>query len=215
MAFHLHRCWVVWVGVDVPGTPPGPSSEPLLANHFFTNTRSEHDLLERFLATYDDVFAAPTGLPPAHACDHRIHLKPTTEPVAVHLYRYPSYRRTNWRHSVRPCCSRALSGPVPLPFRRQCCLSRSRMPHGGSVSTIRHSPRLQSKTSFPYPWWSCSTNSTVPASSPGWICARVITKCASIRRTWPRRRSRLTMGILSFWSCPLGCIMLRGCSRRS
>lgn len=39
------------------------------------------------------MFATPSGLPPAHPCDHRIHLLPNTAPVAVRPYRYPQLQK--------------------------------------------------------------------------------------------------------------------------
>jgi hypothetical protein len=47
-------------------------------------------LLDELLATFEDVFAEPTGLPPPRARDHAITLKPDTAPVAVRPYRYPA-----------------------------------------------------------------------------------------------------------------------------
>jgi hypothetical protein len=47
------------------------------------------DLLPSLLAEFDDLFALPTGLPPARTVDHRIHLKTGVSPVAVRPYRYP------------------------------------------------------------------------------------------------------------------------------
>jgi hypothetical protein len=64
-----------------------------LSNTLFTDTGSEQDLVERLLDTYNDVFADPAGLPPARDCDHRIHLKPVAEPVAVRPYRYPQIQK--------------------------------------------------------------------------------------------------------------------------
>jgi hypothetical protein len=46
-------------------------------------------LLDRLLGSFADIFAEPTGLPPARGHDHRIILKPNASPVAVRLYRYP------------------------------------------------------------------------------------------------------------------------------
>ena len=89
LAFNFHGRRVVWVDVGMPGTPPAPAADLLLASTFFTDTGSEQDLLACLLNTYSAVFVAPTGLPPARACDHRIHLKPAAEPVAIRPYRYP------------------------------------------------------------------------------------------------------------------------------
>lgn len=90
MAFTLRGSRVVWAGVGAPSTAP---SVTLLSGHLFTDKGAERALLEHLLDSYADVFAAPTGLPPARACDHRIHLKPGTEPVAVRPYRYPQLQK--------------------------------------------------------------------------------------------------------------------------
>jgi hypothetical protein len=45
------------------------------------------------LHSFDSVFQEPSGLPPSRECDHRIHLKPNTEPVVVHPYRYPQMQK--------------------------------------------------------------------------------------------------------------------------
>lgn len=47
-------------------------------------------LLDELLATFEDVFAEPTGLPPPRVRDHSITLKPNAAPVAVRPYRYPT-----------------------------------------------------------------------------------------------------------------------------
>jgi hypothetical protein len=47
-------------------------------------------LLEALLDSFGGLFAAPTGLPPKRAHDHRILLKPDASPVAVRPYRYPA-----------------------------------------------------------------------------------------------------------------------------
>ena len=116
MAFHLKGRRVVWAGVAASGTSPRPSSDPLLANNLFTDLGSEQDLLERFLATYDDVFAAPTGLPPARACDHRIHLKTATEPVAVRPYRYPQLQKDELETQCEAMMQQGIIRPSTSPF---------------------------------------------------------------------------------------------------
>lgn len=47
-------------------------------------------LMEALLDSFGGLFAAPSGLPPKRAHDHRILLKPDASPVAVRPYRYPA-----------------------------------------------------------------------------------------------------------------------------
>ena len=86
MAFTLRGRRVVWTGVGAPCTAP---SVALSSANLYTDKGAEHALLEQLLDAYQDVFTEPEGLPPTRACDHRIHLKAGTEPVAVRPYRYP------------------------------------------------------------------------------------------------------------------------------
>jgi hypothetical protein len=54
-------------------------------------TTTEGDaLLEALLDAFEEVFAAPTGLPPKRAHDRRTLLKPDAQPVAVRPYWYPA-----------------------------------------------------------------------------------------------------------------------------
>ncbi|XP_068649406.1 uncharacterized protein [Aristolochia californica] len=45
--------------------------------------------LSHLLTEFEDIFQVPTALQPIRHCDHCIRLKTSTEPVMVHLYRYP------------------------------------------------------------------------------------------------------------------------------
>jgi hypothetical protein len=90
MALSFRGRRVVWTGV---GAPAAASSTALFTTDLCIDEGSEHALLDLLLDTYNDVFTAPEGLPLAQACDHHIHLKPNTEPVAVHPYRYPQLQK--------------------------------------------------------------------------------------------------------------------------
>jgi hypothetical protein len=83
---------------------------------------AEKPLLDTLLASFDDVFADPQGLPPPRPCDHRIHLLPNTAPVAVRPYRYPQLQKDELEIQcaamlqqgiIRPSTS-AFSAPVLL-----------------------------------------------------------------------------------------------------
>lgn len=87
MAFWRGERRVFWRGIgstrhDVQST-----------QRLHTLRHNEPELLEHLLASFDDVFAEPQGLPPARPCDHRIHLKPGSDPVEVRPYRYPQLQK--------------------------------------------------------------------------------------------------------------------------
>ena len=78
MSFTRHGRDFCWMGVSTPSAPG-----------LYAATASE-SLLDELLASFEDVFAEPTGLPPKRARNHGIVLKPGTPPVAVRPYRYPA-----------------------------------------------------------------------------------------------------------------------------
>jgi hypothetical protein len=49
--------------------------------------------MDQLLLSFTPMFDEPQGLPPARHCDHRIHLRPGTQPVAVRPYRYPQLQK--------------------------------------------------------------------------------------------------------------------------
>jgi hypothetical protein len=54
---------------------------------------AKHPLLTQLLQQHGDLFAKPQGLPPVQEYDHRIHLPPGTDPVAMRPYRYPQLQK--------------------------------------------------------------------------------------------------------------------------
>jgi len=92
MAFTYHGRRVLWRGVGSPSAALPPTGG-LLAARGLSAKGTEPALLECLLDAYADVFMAPSGLPLARACDLRIHLKSSTEPVAVRPYRYPQLQK--------------------------------------------------------------------------------------------------------------------------
>ncbi|XP_068666522.1 uncharacterized protein [Aristolochia californica] len=55
---------------------------------------TEHCKLAQLLIDFEDLFHAPTALPPIRHCDHHISLKMGTDPVVVRPYRYPHLQKS-------------------------------------------------------------------------------------------------------------------------
>jgi hypothetical protein len=86
MAFTRGDHRVFWRGV-------GSTRHDVQSTRLYSVRTNEQSVLTRLLDSFEDVFAEPTGLPPARPCDHRIHLLPNTAPVAVRPYRYPQLQK--------------------------------------------------------------------------------------------------------------------------
>jgi len=94
MAFVLQGRRVLWTGIGSPNAAPNAQqADARLASTIYIDKGAEPALLERLLDLFSDLFTEPTGLPPERPCDHRIHLKPGTEPIAVRPYRYPHLQK--------------------------------------------------------------------------------------------------------------------------
>jgi hypothetical protein len=78
--------------------------------------QQEQVVLEQLLQSFEDVFQEPTGLPPSRACDHRIHLKPNTEPIAVHPYRYPQLQKNELEAHCIKMLQQGTIRPSTSPF---------------------------------------------------------------------------------------------------
>jgi hypothetical protein len=85
------------------------SSVPTLGPPTLSATTASEPLLDGLLATFEDIFVEPTGLPPKRAHDHRIILKPDAQPVAVRPYRYPAAHKDEFE---RQCAAMIEQGIV-------------------------------------------------------------------------------------------------------
>lgn len=85
MAFTYNGKCVLWRGLISLWHPTHGSPA------FYLTTREYY--LDHLLQSFEDVFQEPTGLPPSHPCDHRIHLKQNTKPITVHPYRYSQLQK--------------------------------------------------------------------------------------------------------------------------
>jgi hypothetical protein len=82
MTFSCQGRRVRWEGLG--GAAPAPQLQLTMADN-----EAEHPLLTQLLQQHGDLFAEPQGLPPVREYNHRIHLPPGTDPIAVQPYRYP------------------------------------------------------------------------------------------------------------------------------
>lgn len=110
MAYTQHGKRVFWMGIgstrwDIPST-----------SRVYAMRHSEADMLGLLLQRFNDVFADPSGLPPARSCDHRIHLKPNTEPVAVRPYRYPQLQKDELEAQCQQMLQQGIIRPSTSPF---------------------------------------------------------------------------------------------------
>lgn len=58
-------------------------------------------VIQQMLGEFSDVFAEHTGLPPSRSHDRAILLKPNTQPICVHPYRYSFYQEEEIEKIVR------------------------------------------------------------------------------------------------------------------
>jgi hypothetical protein len=78
MSFQRQGRPISWTGVARPSVPT------------LGATTEAGPLLEALLLSFERLFTDPVALPPKHAHDHRIILKPDAQPVVVRPYRYPA-----------------------------------------------------------------------------------------------------------------------------
>ena len=108
-------------------------------------------LLDKLLASFEDVFATPEGLPPARACDHRIHLVPTAVPVAVRPYRYPQLQKDELESQCAEMLQLGMIRPSTSAFSAPILLVKK---HDGSwrfCVDYRALNKLTVKDKFPIP----------------------------------------------------------------
>jgi hypothetical protein len=112
LAFWRQGRRVLWHGLGSTCPPTGR----LHAGQLRPDKGSEPALLERLLDSYADLFDVPTGLPPARPCDHRIHLRPATEPIAVRPYRYPQLQKDELEKQCTEMLQQGIIHPSTSPF---------------------------------------------------------------------------------------------------
>ncbi|KAL4579110.1 hypothetical protein LXL04_015245 [Taraxacum kok-saghyz] len=132
---------VKWVGES-----PEAASLSLL-----NSTDDQEPNLEGLLDEFEDIFRALQGLPPSRHCDHRIRLKPNTEPVAVRPYRYPHLLKDEIEKQCTEMLQNGTIRPSQSPFSSPVLLVKK---HDNSWRFCVDYRELNSKTvkdKFPIP----------------------------------------------------------------
>ncbi|XP_071700601.1 uncharacterized protein [Rutidosis leptorrhynchoides] len=75
-----------------------------------------HPRIELLLSQFEDIFAAPTELPPRRAHDHRIPLKEGTQPINVRPYRHPPTQKNSIEEMVGELLGTGVIRPSQSPF---------------------------------------------------------------------------------------------------
>lgn len=109
MAFTRGGHLVFWRGV-------GSTRHDVQSTRLHSISVTEQCILDKLLASFEDIFTEPHGLPPARACDHRIHLLPSAEPVAVRPYRYPQLQKDELEQQCAAMLQQGIIRPSTSAF---------------------------------------------------------------------------------------------------
>ena len=84
------------------------------------------DSLHSLLVEFEDLFIKPSSLPPNRFLEHTIHVKPNTEPVNVHSYRYSPFQKAEIEHLVKDMLSKNIIQPNQSPFASHILLVKKK-----------------------------------------------------------------------------------------
>ena len=139
---------VTWQGVAGAVAPsPAPSAQLLAA----AAPNPWQPLLDVLLQQHAVVFTEPTGLPPARAYDHRIHLLPGTTSVAVRPYRYPQLQKDELERQCAAMLTQGIIRPTTSPFSAPVLLVRKADQSWRFCIDYRALNAKTSKDKFPIP----------------------------------------------------------------
>jgi hypothetical protein len=178
---------IYWHGVAAPGASA------------VVHTMASTDMMATLLQEFDDVFSVPTGLPPPHRHNHRIHLLPIMVPIVVRPYQYPQLVKDKLEHQCREMLQQGIIRPSTSAFSLPVLLVKNRTFHGSFAwITACSTPRL-SMTCFQSRWlMNCLMNCVVPASSPSSTSTSGTIKFSWSWPMWRRQHSGRIMATSSF-----------------
>jgi hypothetical protein len=133
---------VQWQGVH-PAAP-----QPHVA---VTTATAQQPILDVLLEQQGAIFSELTGLPPPRPYDHRIHLLPGTEPVAVRPYRYPRLQKDELERQCTAMLAQGIIRPSTSPFSAPVLLVRKADRSWRFCIDYRALNAKTSKDKFPIP----------------------------------------------------------------
>lgn len=152
-----------------------------------------HPEIQSLIQKYQDVFAAPTSLPPARAQDHRIELLPNTPPINVRPYRYPHFQKKEIEKIVQELVDSGVVRPSVSPYSSPVCLVKKKDGSWRLCVDYRALNAVTIKDKYPIPVIDELLDevhgSTIFQS---WICVLVIIRLEWQKKTFQRQLSGLT-----------------------
>ncbi|XP_027150147.1 uncharacterized protein LOC113750359 [Coffea eugenioides] len=107
--------------------------------------------LTQLLAQYDDIFTAPTTLPPNRSLNHQIPLKPDTKPFKISPYRYPHRQKTEIERQVKEMLATGIIQTSHSPFASPALLVKKKDGIWRLCIDYRQLNSLTIKYKFPIP----------------------------------------------------------------
>lgn len=100
---------------------------------------------------FSEVFAAPTGLPPRRACDHKFPLIPGAQPVNIRPYRYSPELKTEIEKQIAEMLQSGVIKPSTSPFASPIIMVRKKDGTWRLCVDYRHLNLLTLKSKYPMP----------------------------------------------------------------
>ncbi|KAL4351193.1 hypothetical protein GQ457_06G016870 [Hibiscus cannabinus] len=107
--------------------------------------------LQPLLDAYQDVFAAPTTLPPLRKQDHAITLKPGSQPINLRPYRFTHHQKAEVEKQISEMLSASIIQTNTSPFASPCLLVKKKDGTWRFCVDYRQLNDMTVKNKFPIP----------------------------------------------------------------
>lgn len=107
--------------------------------------------LQPLLEKYKDVFAESESLPPSRECDHKIHLKPGSNPPNLRPYKVPHYQKAAMEEIIKTMLEKCQIQPSLSPFSSPAVMVRKKDGGWRLCVDYRELNSITIKNKFPMP----------------------------------------------------------------